>query len=90
MASASPSRPADSALACGQALADKLAGARWVTVVDALRFGAPLAHMAAAMGLEADEVVAGLRSWVRGQTEHAGMSSAARDEAYALIEAAGR
>jgi hypothetical protein len=57
-----------------------------VTVAEALAYGAPLGHVAAAMGLEVDEVAVGLRSWADGQHEHGGMSAAARDEAYALLK----
>jgi hypothetical protein len=72
------------ALATAAAIVEQLAGDRWSNVVDALRFGAPLVDMAATMGLEVDEVAAGLRSWGDGQLEHCGMSAAARDEVYAL------
>ena len=57
-----------------------------MTVADALTYGAPLAHVAAALSLDPDEVAAGLRSWADGQHEHAGMTAAARDEVYALLE----
>ena len=57
-----------------------------MSVVDALTCGAPLGDVAAAMGLEPEEVAAGLRSWADGQREHAGMSAAARDAVYALVE----
>jgi hypothetical protein len=73
-------------LACGQALADQILAMRWVTVAEALAFGAPLGHVAAAMGLEPDEVAAGLRSWADGQHQHTGLSSAAREEIYGLLE----
>jgi hypothetical protein len=73
-----------SALAIAVAIVAQLAGDRWSNVVDALRFGAPLVDVAATMGLEVDEVAAGLRSWGDGQLEHCGMSAAARDEVYAL------
>lgn len=73
------------ALAAGQALTDELMAMRWVTAVDALTYGAPMRHVAGAMGLDVDEVTAGLRSWADGQHEHAGMTAAARDEMYALV-----
>jgi hypothetical protein len=57
---------------------------RWVTAVDALTYGATLKHTAAAIGLEVEELAVGLRTWADGQHQHAGMSAAARDEAYAL------
>jgi hypothetical protein len=72
------------ALVGGRALADRLTAMRWVTVAEALAHGAPVAHVAAALGLEIDEVAAGLRSWADGQHQHAGLSAAARAEVHAL------
>lgn len=60
-------RSALDALAVGQALADQLTNTRWVTVADALEYGARLDMVAAAMGLDVDEVAAGLTSWADGQ-----------------------
>lgn len=81
-------------LACGQAVADRVLAGRWVTVADALRYAAPIAHVAAAMGLEPVEVVAGLRSWADGQLQlhrdtggQLGISPAEHDEVLALVEA---
>lgn len=73
------------ALAVGQALADHLMAARWVTAADALTYGATVEHTAAAMGLDVDEVAMGLRVWADGQHQHAGMSAAVRNEVYALL-----
>lgn len=70
-------------LATGEALAEAVTRSRWATAVDALAHGAQLDHVATAMGLEVDEIAAGLRSWADGQHEHCGMSAAARDEVYA-------
>ena len=58
---------------------------RWVTAVDAIANGAQLEHVARAMGLDVDEVTAGLRSWADGQHDRCGMSAAARDDVYALL-----
>jgi hypothetical protein len=77
-------RHALAALAAGQALTDELMALRWVTVCDALRYGAPMRHVAGAMGLDVDEVAAGLRSWADGQHLHSGMPVTGRDEVYAL------
>jgi hypothetical protein len=57
---------------------------RWVTVAEALAYGSPVSHVAAALDLEIAEVTAGLRTWADGQHQHAGCSTAARDEVYAL------
>jgi hypothetical protein len=73
-------------LVCGQAIADYILAMRWVTVAESLAYGAPLGHVATAMGLEPDEVAAGLRSWADGQHQHAGMSAAARGEIYGLLD----
>ena len=57
-------RHAVAALALSQTLVDALAGERWPIVRDGLAHGAAVAELgAAAGGLEADEVTAGLRSW---------------------------
>ena len=74
------------ALVYGQALADRLTAMRWVTVAEALAHGAPVAHVAAALGLETDEVAAGRRSWAKGQHQHADTPAAAPDEAHPLLD----
>ncbi len=76
------------ALVCAQALTDRLMAMRWVTVADALAYGAPIGHVAAVLGLEINEVAAGLRSWADRQHQYAGMPMAARDEVYALLDRA--
>lgn len=84
------------ALACGQALADALMSQRWVYVADALRYGAEVRTVARALGLDEDEVRAGLRSWADGQvrlrteTGSLGISDAEHDEVLALLDDRGR
>jgi hypothetical protein len=73
-------------LVCGQALVDHILAVRWVTVAEALTYGAPLAHVAAAMGLEPNEVAAGLRSWADGQLREQRMTPPQHAEVVALIE----
>jgi hypothetical protein len=73
------------ALACGQALTDRLMAARWVTVADALAYGALLGEIVDAMGLTPDEVAVGLRSWVYGQLREGLMTRARHDEVLALL-----
>jgi hypothetical protein len=55
------------ALATGHALVEKVLATRWMTVLDALNYGATLTEVAAAMGLDVDEVRAGVMSWLDGQ-----------------------
>jgi hypothetical protein len=74
------------ALVYGQALCNRLPAMRSVTVAEALSYGAAVSHVAAALGLEIDEVAAGLRSWADGQHKHASMTTAARDEVHALLD----
>jgi hypothetical protein len=50
----------------------------WVTVAEAPAYAAPAAHVAAALGLQINEVTAGPRSWTYGQHQHADMFTAAR------------
>jgi hypothetical protein len=85
----SPWRLRDAALGmlvCGQALAGHILAMRWVTVAEALSYGAPLEDVAAAMGLQPDEVAAGLRSWAGGQLREQRMTPAAHDDVVALVE----
>lgn len=76
------------ALVCGQELTDRLMAMRWVTIADTLAYGASIAQVAAALGMDIAEVAGGLRSWADGQHQYAGMSMAAHDEIHALLERA--
>lgn len=76
------------ALAYGRALAEAALRHEWLAQVEALEHGATLADVAAASGLDPDEVLAGVRSRVAGQVEHAGMSTATADRILALLERA--
>jgi hypothetical protein len=78
------------ALALGQAIADQLMSMRWLAAVETLTYGATIEHIAAAMGLEVDELAAGLRCWADRQHQHAGMTAAARDDVYALLGSVAR
>lgn len=77
-------------LATGEAMVDALQTTRWVTVAEALSYGAPLDAVAAAMGLDEDEIVFGLRSWADAQVDHGLMPGADRDQIYALVEGGDR
>lgn len=79
-------------LAVSHALADRLLWHRWLTVVEALTAGATLAEVAAACGLDVDEVQVGLRAWADGQ-EHSrahygsgGLSPVEADEVRGLAD----
>lgn len=81
------------ALAHGQALADRLLAQRWVDARDALRYGAEVRTVARALGLDDDEIRAGLRSWAGGQLDlhHAsdrtlGLDDAQHDEVLTLVQ----
>lgn len=68
------------ALALAEAVADRLRAARWSTVRDALAADAGRgAEVAAAVGLELDEVAVGLRRWADGQREHGLMTARDRN-----------
>lgn len=54
-------------LACSAALSERALSGRWVVACEALDAGAGHEQVAAATGLEADELVAGLRGWANGQ-----------------------
>lgn len=72
-------------LAAQHALADRVLAGRWVNARDALVYGATLADVAEAMGLDPDEVTVGLASWADGQHRHDLMTGAQRDEVLALL-----
>ncbi|GAA2546395.1 hypothetical protein [Pseudonocardia hydrocarbonoxydans] len=74
------------ALATARALAVLLLRFEPWTQLDALRAGAPLVDVAAACGLDVDEVLAGLRSRVAGQVEHGLMPRTVADELLAAVE----
>ncbi|MCW2899243.1 MAG: hypothetical protein JWO67_1508 [Streptosporangiaceae bacterium] len=73
------------ALAVGQALTDAISNTRWTTASEALARGAGVERVAAAMGLDVDEVLFGLRSWADGQLQHGGLTPAGYDELCALV-----
>ncbi len=62
------------ALATAHALAERVLAPRWVCVIDSLTYGATLRQVADAMGLDVDEVVAGLTSWADGQRREGSLS----------------
>lgn len=73
-------------LAVRHALVERLLAGRWVNASDALDLGATVGQVADAMGLDADEVVAGLRSWADGQLRYGFISDAQHDAVVALVE----
>lgn len=73
-------------LAVQHALAERVLAGRWVNASDALDLGATVGQVADAMGLDADEVVAGLRSWADGQLCYGLISDAQHDAVVALVE----
>lgn len=74
------------ALATQHALADRILQSRWVTVRDALTHGATVDDVAAAMGLDVDEVVVGLGSWAAGQFRENLMTRPQFDATVALVD----
>lgn len=73
------------ALVCGQALSDRILAQRWVTVAEALVYGATVDHVAASMGLQPVEVAAGLRSWADGQLREQLITPAQHAETVGLL-----
>ncbi len=76
-------------LAIGEAIANRFLAFRWVTVVDALNYGADLDRVAVAMGLTVAEVVAGLHSWADRQLREQLMTPVQHDAVITLTGAAG-
>lgn len=83
-------RHALDALATGRALADSVLRWEWLAMVEALTYGAPLVDVAAACGLDVDEVLAGLHARIGAQLQHGAMTRATADEVLALLERAER
>lgn len=78
------------ALAYGRALAGSAIRWEWIAQVAALRNDATLTDVAAACGLEPDEVAAGSRSRVSAQIDRGLMAPATGREVLALIDSATR
>jgi hypothetical protein len=58
---------------------------RWVTVAEALTYGATLGQVAAGMGLDVDEVRVGLAGWANGQHRFGHITDAEHDQVIALL-----
>lgn len=74
------------ALAYCTALGDRLLGGRWVHAREALAAGATVGQVAAAMGMEPDELCAGLVEWAEGQCWHGLITHADHAEVLALVD----
>lgn len=72
-------------LAYSAALAERALYGRWVVAVEALNAGAGHEQVAAAMGLDADELHAGLRGWAAGQLRFGHITPARHAEILALL-----
>ena len=73
-------------LAYGHALADRALASRWVNAADALTYGATVAQVAQAMGLDVEEVRVGLRQWAAALVGTGQLTPADRDELLALVQ----
>ncbi len=79
------------AIATGQALVDAVNASRWTNALDALTHGATVDELAAAAGLDADEVTLGMRAWADEQlANHEGTGGAIGigPDAHAVVYAA--
>jgi hypothetical protein len=74
------------ALAIGEQIARRMRDDRWVTVAEALTYGASVEMVGRALDLEPVDVADGLAAWARGQHEHASMSAEECDRVLALVE----
>lgn len=84
-------RHAVAALTLSQALVNGLAGERWPIVRDGLVAGAAVAELgAAAGGLEADEIAAGLASWADREHAEGRLSDAEWTRVHALAAGGAR
>ena len=76
------------ALALQHALAGRILQSRWVTVRDALAYGATVDDVAAAMALDVDEVVVGLHNWAAARFRENRMTRPQFDATVALVDTA--
>ncbi len=74
------------ALAYEHVLAERALASRWVNAADALAYGATVEQVAAAMGLDDDEVRVGLGSWADGQVRIGHLTPAERDDVLRLVQ----
>jgi acyl transferase domain-containing protein len=72
-------------LAYSAALAERALFGRWIVACEALNAGAGHDQVAAAMGLDADELHAGLRAWAHGQLRYGHITPARHAEVLALL-----
>jgi hypothetical protein len=83
-------RHAVALLAIEPALANRVLISRWVTVAEALTYGATIDQVATGMGLDVDEVRVGLAGWADGQHRFGHITDAERDAVLALLDGDGR
>lgn len=72
-------------LAAARVLLDQLGAQRWEWTRDALDFGAQVPDVAHVLGLDVDEVRAGLRSWAWRRHEAGGLDAAQYAAVLALV-----
>lgn len=72
-------------LAYSHALAERVLFGRWVVAVESLEAGASHEQVAAAMGLDVDELRAGLRAWAHEQRRHGLIDDTRHAEVLALL-----
>jgi hypothetical protein len=68
-----------------EALGQRMTRSRWVSVVEALSFGASLAEVAQALDVDRVDVVEGVTRWADGQHRYAGMTAERHAEVLALL-----
>jgi hypothetical protein len=83
-------RHAVALLAIEHTLADRVLVSRWVTVAEALTYGATIDQVAAGMGLDVDEVRVGLAGWADGQHRFGHISDVEHEQVIALLVEGGR
>jgi hypothetical protein len=72
-------------LAVEHDLADRVLASRWVTVADALGYGATIDQVATAMDLTVVEVAAGFGTWAYGRRRFGYITDAEHDAVLALL-----
>jgi hypothetical protein len=75
------------ALAIGEQLTRRMAAERWVTVADALTYGASVAEVGQALDMEPGDVARVLSDWADGQRRYGGMTAERHAELLRLVGA---
>jgi hypothetical protein len=73
------------ALAIGAQVVDRMQNERWITIVEALTYGASIEKVAVALDAEPASIIEGVTRWAEGQHEHELMTDEEHARVLALL-----